>query len=81
LEEAAGAAAFKEEQRFPVVDFGVDPIPDPLSEFSLLPHTPYTGVKRCFALVGVAKISKKLRGFKSKITGRRGWHSFFFPVK
>jgi hypothetical protein len=55
------------EDLLPVVDLGVNFVPNVLSEFSFLPHTPYTGAKRCFALVGVTKISKKLRKFKSKI--------------
>jgi hypothetical protein len=48
------------EDLLPVVNLGSNFVPDPLSEFSFLPHTPYTGAKRCFALVGATKIIKKI---------------------
>ena len=53
------------EDALPVVDFGANFIPNALSEFSFLPHAPYTVTERHFALVAVTKISKK-RGAETR---------------
>jgi hypothetical protein len=59
-EEGGGFGEAKE--GLPVVDSGAYFIPNALSEFSFLPHTPCTGAGRCFALVEMTKISKKTAG-------------------